>query len=104
LICYDAQVHTLTLRSVSRLTKLSLRTHPSNSAKDAPAIDRTYSNLLEAEFLSQSKPSGKSPNFTLLLGTAGNLRGIPLQIRYQPNWWFQVVLNLCPEPSQVQGN
>ena len=105
---YDAQVHTLTLRNVAPLNKLTLRTHLPDASKDAAALERTYSGLVEAEFLSESKDSGKHSNFTLVLGTSGNLRGIPVQIRYQPNWWFQVVLNLCPEPSlestEVRGN
>jgi len=32
----------------------------------------------------------------ILAGTEGPLRGVPVQIRYQPNWWFQAVLNLAP--------
>ena len=52
----------------------------------------------------ESKASGKRSTFTLVLGTSGNLRGIPVQIRFQPNWWFQVVLNLCPAAPQAQGN
>ena len=100
---YDAQVYTLTLRSVSSLNRVTLRAHAPNAPKDAPAVERTYSDLLEGEFLSESKQSGKRSGFTLVLGTAGNLRGIPVQIRHQPNWWFQVVLNLCPESSQVQA-
>ena len=31
-----------------------------------------------------------------LAGTEGPLRGVPIQIRYQPNGWFQAVLNLAP--------
>jgi hypothetical protein len=41
-------------------------------------------------------------HFTLLLGTRVALRGAPVQIRYQPNWWFQVVLNLPPKTA-TQG-
>jgi hypothetical protein len=33
-------------------------------------------------------------DFSVLLGTTGELRGVPVQINYQPNWWFQIVLNL----------
>ena len=85
------------------MNKLTLRTHsPHQPVKDAPAIDNDYSGLIEGEFISEHKPSGKHTNFTLVLGTSGKLRGIPVQIRYQPNWWFQVVLNICPEPAQPQ--
>jgi hypothetical protein len=58
--------------------------------------------LLEAEFLSESKQSGKHSNFTLVLANPGKLHGIPVQIRYQPNWWFQVVLNICPEAAPLE--
>jgi len=40
--------------------------------------------------------SGGKTTFDIVLGTEGNLRGAPIQISYQPNWWFQVVLNLAP--------
>jgi hypothetical protein len=102
---YDAQVHTLTLRSTAPLNQLTARTHAPGSGNDAAVVEQNYSDLLEAEFLSETKPSGKHSNFTLVLAKSGKLRGIPVQIRYQPNWWFQVVLNLCPEatrPEQMQ--
>jgi hypothetical protein len=101
---YDAQVHNLTLRSATPLSKLTVRTHAQDPTKPSVAVDQTYSDLLETEFLSESKQSGKHSSFTLILGTSGKLRGIPIQIRYQPNWWFQVVLNLRPESSQAQWN
>ena len=101
---YDAQVHNLTLRSVEPLSTMAVRTHRSNAADKSAVVEQTYSDLVEAEFLSESRESGKRSSFTLVLGTSGKLRGIPLQIRYQPNWWFQVLLNLCPESSQTQGN
>jgi hypothetical protein len=102
---YDAQVHTLSLRSTAPLNQLTVRTHSPGSGKDAPVVQQNYSDLLEAEFLSESKQSGKRSNFTLVLANSGKLRGIGFQIRYQPNWWFQVVLNLCPEatrPEKIQ--
>jgi hypothetical protein len=94
---YDAQVHVLTLRSTAAVNNLTVRTHSSLAGNTATVIEQTYSNLIEAEFLSENKQSGKQSNFSLVLGTSGKLRGIPVQIRYQPNWWFQVLLNLCPE-------
>jgi hypothetical protein len=99
---YDAQVHNLTLRTTAPLNQLTVRTHPPGSGKDAAVVEQKYSDLLEAEFLSENKQSGKHSNFTLVLAKSGKLRGIPVQIRYQPNWWFQVVLNLCPEPPHPE--
>ena len=52
--------------------------------------------------MSTHKETGKPVNFTILVGTKGELRGVPVQIRYQPNWWFQVVLNLRPNAGQSQ--
>jgi hypothetical protein len=50
----------------------------------------------ELDFVSTHKLTGKKVYFTILAGTEGPLRGVPVQIRYQPNWWFQAVLNLAP--------
>jgi len=30
------------------------------------------------------------------------MKGVPVQIRYQPNWWFQVVLNLQPDAAALK--
>jgi hypothetical protein len=103
---YDAQVQTLTLRGATPLNQLTVRTHLPGPVKDAAVVEQKYSDLVEAEFLSESKESGKRSNFTLVLAKSGKLRGIPVQIRYQPNWWFQVVLNLSgetPHPGPPQA-
>src|SRR5215469_692474 len=52
---YDAQVHTLTLRSIAPMDKLILHTHRPQAPKEAAPVEQTYSRLLEAEFLSESK-------------------------------------------------
>jgi len=41
--------------------------------------------------------------FDIVLGTDGSMRGAPIQITYQPNWWFQVVLNLVPDSPQFHS-
>jgi hypothetical protein len=56
---------------------------------------RVYRNVREAEFQIVNRETGKHSKFKLLLGTSGDLRGVPIQIRYQPNWWFRVVLSLA---------
>jgi hypothetical protein len=48
------------------------------------------------DFVAARKESGKRVYFTILAGTEGSLRGVPVQIRYRPDCWFQVVLNLAP--------
>ena len=92
-LCYvhDAQVNTLTLQNVQPVARLAVKL---NAAKGGVLSNQTYEHLLQAEFVSVHQTTGKQVNFTILVGTVGNLRGVPVQIRYQPNWWFQVVLNL----------
>jgi hypothetical protein len=91
---YNAEVNTLTLARVSPLEKLAVQV---KSSKGEMMVDRTYQDLLETQFYSTNEKTGKRSDFTIALGTKGDLRGVPVQIRYQPNWWFQVVLNLRPE-------
>ncbi len=93
---YDAQVNTLTLEHVEPLQKLSVKV---NSSKGGTLTEKTYDELLQADFVSSHQATGKRVYFTILLGTQGALRGVPVQIRYQPNWWFQVVLNLLPKTT-----
>jgi hypothetical protein len=57
-------------------------------------IDQSYRDLEESQFQVYNQESGAKTNFSVLLGTTDELRGVPVQIYYQPNWWFQVVLNL----------
>jgi hypothetical protein len=88
---YDAQENTLTLESVQNVPSIEVKV---NAAKGGVLFVKTYENLLQTEFVSESKTDGKKSNFEILMGTQGTLRGVPVQIRYQPNWWFQVILNL----------
>jgi hypothetical protein len=97
---YDAQVNTLTLERVELIRKLSVKV---NSAKGGTLTDQTYDELLEADFASAHQATGKRVYFTILVGTQGDLKRVPVQIRYQPNWWFQVVLNLLPKTAPVQA-
>jgi hypothetical protein len=60
-------------------------------------LDRSYRGLKNAHFEVLAQESGTKTVFDVLLGTQGNLCRVPLQINYQPNWWFQIVLNLMPD-------
>jgi hypothetical protein len=88
---YDSQVNTLTLEHLETLEKLDVKI---SAAKGGTLAEKSYDHLLQANFVSAHQATGKRVYFTILLGTQGDLRGVPVQIRYQPNWWFQVVLNL----------
>lgn len=101
--CYihDAQENTLTLEKISPISNLPIQLHgPNNST----LLDTTYHDLSQLDFVSTHKETGKKVYFTISVGTQGNQRGVPLQIRYQPNWWFQVVLNLRPTQNPPPVN
>jgi hypothetical protein len=93
---YDAQVNTLTLEHLEPVPKLDVKV---NSSKGGTLTETIYDELLQADFVSSHQLTSKRVYFTILLGTRGDLRGLPVQIRYQPNWWFQVVLNLLPKTA-----
>jgi hypothetical protein len=88
---YDAQENTLMLEHAERVPKLDVKLSPT---KNGPAIQNSYDDLVQADFVSTHKLTGKKVYFTIFAGTKGTMKGVPVQIRYQPNWWFQVVLNL----------
>jgi hypothetical protein len=95
---YNGDRHEVTLAEVNRVPsetiRLSLRQEPHEYV-------RTYDDLALAHFEDFNRTSKAESQFDLLLGTTGNLKGVPVQIRYQPNWWFQAILNLRTlEPSK----
>jgi hypothetical protein len=92
---YDAQENTLTVERTVLLAKFPVQLR---GAKGVTLLETEYQNLLQVDFVSTHRTTDKKVYFTILAGTQGALRGVPVQIRYQPNWWFQVVLNLGKNP------
>ena len=88
---YNARPYILTLQRVIPVPAKSL--HITLKEK-GQRIDQSYRDLKESHFQIYNQESGVKTDFSVLLGTTGELRGVPVQINYQPNWWFQVVLNL----------
>jgi hypothetical protein len=88
---YNGEQHKLNLVKVTpvaeRKIELSLAQEPRN-------YQRVYRDMLLAEIENENLETGKSSSFRLLLATKGDWKGLPVQISYQPNWWFQVILNL----------
>ena len=66
-------------------------------------VNRTYRDLQDAHFQVVNHTTQEKTNFVILLGTKGALRGAPVQINYQPNWWFQVTLNLKLPGAETAG-
>jgi hypothetical protein len=94
---YDSKLHTLALESAETVKNLAVKVR---GAKGETILEKTYEELLETDFVSSEPATGNKSSFSILLGTQGPLRGVPVQIRYQPNWWFQVVLNLRQEEKR----
>jgi len=88
---YNARLYTLTLQRVVPLATKDV--HVTLKGK-GERIDRSYHDLMESQFEVLNHESGAKTVFSVLQGTTGELRGVPVQINYQPNWWFQIVLNL----------
>jgi hypothetical protein len=88
---YNGQRYSLKLEQATPLAKdtVQLSLH-----QDSHPYVRNYQNLLRLRCENANEVTGKRSNFELLVGTSGALRGVPVRISYQPNWWFQVVLNL----------
>jgi hypothetical protein len=86
---YNSRNYTLTLIEKSRVRSKSIRVQKKNGQK----LERIHRDLLETKFTVVNY-KGERSTFDLLFGTAAGLRGVPVQITHQPNWWFQIVLNL----------
>ena len=61
--------------------------------KDGTRLETTYERLIRAKFETVNHESKRS-SFELFLGRDRDLRGVPVQIVHQPNFWFKVELNL----------
>ena len=88
---YNGQHYTLTLEQAVPVAQATVRF---SRDKEAHPDEHTYKNLVRLRCENANDTTGKRSNFELLVGTEGDLRGVPVRISYQPNWWFQVVLNL----------
>ncbi|MGO8785891.1 MAG: hypothetical protein ACLQVL_00725 [Terriglobia bacterium] len=97
---YNARHYTATLLSVHPIAEKTVHVALRGNGG---TLDRTYHHLKEAHFAVADLDTGAKSLFDILLGTDGNMRGTPIQITYQPNWWFQVVLNLAPDSPQFHN-
>jgi hypothetical protein len=97
---YNARPYTLTLERVIQVPTKDVEITLHHRGQKTR---RSYRDLEESQFQIRNGESGAKTNFSVLLGTTGEQRGVPVQINYQPNWWFQIVLNLNPQPPGESG-
>lgn len=51
--------------------------------------DRRYERLIRMEFESHDPKLRDTRQFTLVCGTEGRWKGVPVYIKFQPKWWFK---------------
>jgi hypothetical protein len=103
-LCYVFNGDRFSLR-LSRVTPVPQETVQLALHEEPHKYVRTYHDLLSLHFDNYNETKKTGSGFDLLVGTSGKLRGMPVRISYQPNWWFQVVLNLkTPETSESAEN
>lgn len=95
---YNARHYKATLVSVHPVGEKYI--HVILRGNSPEMLNQSYRHLKEAHFEVAGEETGNKSTFEILLGTEGPLRGAPIQITYDPNWWFQVILNLLPDSKQ----
>ncbi|MCG6919752.1 MAG: hypothetical protein LJF15_01520 [Acidobacteria bacterium] len=50
---------------------------------------RRYENLVRIDLESYNPTLDTTERFTLVCGTEGEWRGVPVYVKYQPKWWFK---------------
>ncbi len=61
---------------------------------------RVAGNLRRLQFEVRDSKTGERHGFDLVVGTQGELAGVPVRIEYRPNWWLKLVLILRNEGPQ----
>jgi hypothetical protein len=91
-LCYvhNARDYILTLQKRSSIKSKEIEFKLKNGRK----VKRTYENLVRTRLAAFNRQSGEQTEFELLLDGSGKAGDAPVQITYQPNFWFKVVLNL----------
>ena len=50
---------------------------------------RRYENLVRIDLASYNPTLDTTEKFTLVVGTEGEWKGVPVYVKYQPKWWFK---------------
>jgi hypothetical protein len=91
---YNARRYTMTMTGCEEPTDLSVSVQIRGARGK---LKKTYRSIREARFTVLNTESRGRTHFRIKFGTQAPLRGVPVQIEYQPNWWFKATLNLEPE-------
>jgi len=77
-----------------RAQRYDLRLHDERFRTSAAYGGQTYAAVVEGKFRTTNRQTGRQTSFELVYGTVGDLAGVPIQITYQPTWWFKAELVL----------
>jgi hypothetical protein len=77
-----------------RLRRLARSTGPAGG----PAAGHP---VAQAGFEIVARATGRRTGFEMSYGTAGDLRGVPVAVSWQPRWWLRVELNLTADRTPV---
>ncbi|HEY7816699.1 MAG TPA: hypothetical protein VIG29_00665 [Vicinamibacteria bacterium] len=99
--CYlhNSKVYRLVARKMEQRDRHEVRFQRHGGSR----VRFVYEDVLRADFDVTDPAGRRRTSFRLWLGKSGALRGVPLQIDYQPNWWFRVILHLDPESRSLQA-
>jgi hypothetical protein len=87
---YNARLYTISVTSLSPVARHVVRIEREGGER----IERAYRDLVQARFQVLNHETGEKTSFTLLVGTSGPWRGVPVRVVYRPSWWIQIFLNL----------
>jgi hypothetical protein len=62
-------------------------------------IEKSCQELEEAHLPVLNTKSGQRTDFRIIFWNSGHLRGVPVQIECQPNWWFRVTSVVMGKPA-----
>jgi hypothetical protein len=97
---YHARRYLLTMSGGERVTGKNIAIQLRGASK--PTVTR-YNSLRDARFRVLNTESGERTDFRLFYGTEGDIRGIPVLMEHQPNWWFRITASLRPNYPLAPG-
>jgi hypothetical protein len=83
---YNARLYTISVTSVSLVARHVVRIEREGGDR----IEQAYPDLVQARFQVLNRETGEKTFFTLLVGTSGPWRGVPIRVVYRPSWWIQI--------------
>jgi hypothetical protein len=89
---YNAKLYQLHLERVKHHKEFRLAN--TASAPVQPAMQKSFRNIVEADFKIVNQQTGETHLFTCWFPLEGPLKNIPIQIQDNPRWWLQVRLQL----------